>query len=57
MKKFGLQLTGCSKHYVLIFAFFIFPNFKRLTNLIEKSFFFIMDFESFYEVLLRQKCF
>ena len=30
MKKFGLRLMVCWKCYFLIFAFFIFPNFKWL---------------------------
>ena len=32
MKKFGLRLTSCQKYYILIFAFFIFPNFKSLLS-------------------------
>ena len=32
VKKFSLRLTGCRKCYFLVFAFFIFPNFKWLVS-------------------------
>ena len=58
MKKFGLRLTGHRKWYFLIFAIFVFPNFKLvLLKFFGKAIPFLMDFESSYAVLLRHNYF
>ena len=53
-----LQLTGHQGCYFLIFVFFILSNFKwLLSQIFKKPLFFIMDFESPYEILQRHKYF
>ena len=56
MKKFGLSLRGRRKFNFLIFLFSKF-QITIVKNLMERPSFFIMNFKSSYEVLLRHKYF